>query len=75
MGFNSTVPGLIGRKCLEAKKLKLNFFRDVKISDMFCYAIPLLEQNLDYVILHVGSNDAPYKARYFGWNIGINQFH
>ena len=42
---------------------------------MFCYAIPLLEQNLDYVILHVGSNDAPYKARYFGWNIGINQFH
>ena len=42
--------------------LKLDFFYDVRISDMFCYAIPLLGQNVDYVILHVGTNDAPYKG-------------
>ena len=29
---------------------------------MFHYAIPLLEKKPDYVILHVGTNDAPYKG-------------
>ena len=29
---------------------------------MLHYAIPLLEKKPDYVTLHVGTNDAPYKA-------------
>ena len=29
---------------------------------MLHYAIPLVEKNPDYVTLHVGTNDAPYKA-------------
>ena len=59
---DSTVSGLTEKKMSRNRKVKIRFFPGAKIKDMFHYAIPLLEKNPDYVILHVGTNDAPYKA-------------
>ena len=59
---DSTVSGLMEKKMSRNRKVKIRFFPGAKIKDMFHYAIPLLEKKPDYVILHVGTNDAPYKA-------------
>ena len=59
---DSTVSGLMEKKMSRNRKVKIRFFPDAKIKDMFHYAIPLLEKKPDYVILHVGTNDAPYKG-------------
>ena len=55
---DSTVFGLMEKKLSRNRKIKIRFFPGAKIKDMFHYAIPLLEKNPDYVILHVGTNDA-----------------
>ena len=59
---DSTVAGLMEKKMPRNRKFKTRFLPGAKIKDMFHYAIPLLEKKTDYVILHVGTNDAPYKA-------------
>ena len=59
---DSTVSGLMEKKMSRNRKVKIRFFPGAKIKDMFHYAIPLLEKKPDYVILHVGTNDAPYKG-------------
>ena len=59
---DSTVSGIIEKKMSRNRKVKIRFFPGAKIKDMFHYIIPLLEKKPDYVILHVGTNDAPYKA-------------
>ena len=38
--------------------VKVRSFPGVKTDVMFYYLVPLLEKNPDYVILHVGTNDA-----------------
>ena len=38
--------------------VKVRSFPGAKTDDMFYYLVPLLEKNPDYVILHVGTNDA-----------------
>ena len=38
--------------------VKMSIFPDAKADDMFYCLAPLLEKNPDYVILHVGTNDA-----------------
>ena len=58
---DSTVTGLMEKKMSRNRKVKIRFFPGAKINDMFHYAIPLLEKKPDYVILHVGTNDAPSK--------------
>ena len=63
---DSTVSGLLEKKMSQNRKcpktVKIRFFPGAKIKDMFHYAIPLLEKKPNYVILHVGTNDTPYKA-------------
>ena len=59
---DSTVSGLMEKKMSRNRKVKIRFFPGAKIKDMFHYAIPLLEKKPDYVILHVDTNDAPYKG-------------
>ena len=59
---DSTVSGLMEKKMPRNRKVKIRFFPGAKIKDTFHYAIPLLEKNPDYVILYVGTNDAPYKG-------------
>ena len=39
-------------------KVKVQPFPGAKTEDMFHYLVPLLEKMPDYVILHVGTNDA-----------------
>ena len=39
-------------------KVKVRLFPGAKTEDMFHYLVPLLEKMPDYVILHVGTNDA-----------------
>ena len=59
---DSTVSSLMEKKMSRNRKVKIRFFQGAKIKDMFHYATPLLETNPDYVILHVGTNDAPNKG-------------
>ena len=37
--------------------VKVRPFPGAKTDDMFCYLVPLLGKNPDYVILHIGTND------------------
>ena len=43
------------------RKIKVRFFPGAKIKDMYHYAIPLLEKKPENIILHLGTNNAPYK--------------
>ena len=44
------------------KKIKVRYFSEAKIKDIYLYIIPLLEKKPENVILHLGTNDVPYKA-------------
>ena len=58
-----TTFGLITRKKMSRNtKVKARYFPGAKIKDMYHYAIPLLEKKPENIILHLGTNDAPYKS-------------
>ena len=59
---HSTVSGLMEKNMSRNWKVEITVFPGAKIKNMFHYAIPLLEKKPDYVISHVGTNDASYKA-------------
>ena len=42
------------------RKVKVRFFPGAKMKD-FYYLVPLLQKKPDNIILHFGTNDAPYK--------------
>ena len=44
------------------RKIKVRYFPGSKIEDMYHHAIPLLEKKPENLILHLGTNDAPYKS-------------
>ena len=44
------------------KKVKVRYFPGAKIKDMYNYAILLLEKKRENIILHLGTDDAPYKS-------------
>ena len=44
------------------RKIKVVYFPAVKIKDIYHCAIPLLEKKPENIILHLGTNDAPYKS-------------
>ena len=50
------------KRCPEIGKIKVRYFPGAKIKDMYHYAIPLLEKKPENIILHLGTNDAPYKS-------------
>ena len=41
---------------------KVRAFSGSKIKNMYSYKDPLLKREPDYILLHVGTNDAPYKS-------------
>ena len=59
---DSTISGLIEKKMSRNQKIKVRYFPEAKIKDMYNYAIPLLERKPENIILHLGTNDAPYKT-------------
>ena len=44
------------------RKIKVRFFPGAKIKDIYHYAIALLEKKPENIILHLGTNDIPYKS-------------
>ena len=40
----------------------MRYFPGAKSKDMYHYASPLLEKKSENIILHLGTNDAPYKS-------------
>ena len=59
---DSTISGLIEKKMSRNRKIKVRYFPGAKIKDMYHYAIPLLEKKSENTILHLDTNDAPYKS-------------
>ena len=43
------------------KKMKVRFFSGAKTKDLMFHLIPNLKKNPDNIIIHIGTNDAPYK--------------
>ena len=43
-------------------KIKVRYFPGEKIKGMYLYAIPLLEKKPENIILHLCTNNAPYKS-------------
>ena len=44
----------------ETEIWKFAFFPGAKMKDFLYYLVPLLKKNSEYIILHFGTNDAPY---------------
>ena len=61
-GLNSILSGLIEKNMSRNRKIKVRHFSGVKIKYMCHYAIPLLEKNPGNIILHLVTNDTPYKS-------------
>ena len=43
------------------KKIKVRFFPGAKTEDLMFHLIPNLKKNPDKTIIHIGTNDVPYK--------------
>ena len=43
------------------KKIKVRFFPGAKTEDLMFHLIPNLKKKPDNIIIHIGTNDAPYK--------------
>ena len=54
------------KKISRNKKIKARYFPGAKIKGMCDYALPVLEKRPENIILHLGTNDTPYK---YGTNI------
>ena len=44
------------------RKIKVRYFPGAKIKDMYYYGILFLEKKPENIVLHLGTNDAPYKS-------------
>ena len=57
-----TISGLIEEKMSRNRKIKVRYFPEAKINDIYHYAIFLLEKKPETIILHFGINDTPSKS-------------
>ena len=55
------IAGLREAKLSSNKKIKVRFFPGAKTEDLMFHLIPNLKKNPDNIIIHIGTNDAPYK--------------
>ena len=58
---DSMIAGLREAKLSRNRKVKVRFFPGAKMKDFYYYLVPLLKKKPDNLILHFGTNDAPYK--------------
>ena len=58
---DSMIAGLRKGKLSRNSKVKVRFFPGAKMKDFYYYLVPLLKKKPDNIILHFGTNDAPYK--------------
>ena len=59
---NSMIAGLREANLLRIRKVKVPFFLGAKMKDFYYYLFPLLKKKPDNIILHFGTNYAPYKT-------------
>ena len=55
------IAGLREAKLSSNKKIKVQFFPNAKTEDLMCHLISNLKKKPDNIIIHIGTNDAPYK--------------
>ena len=55
------IAGLREAKLSSNKKIKVRFFPGAKTEDLTFHLIPNLKKNPDDIIIHIGTNDVPYK--------------
>ena len=58
---DSMIAGLEEAKLSRNRKVKVRFIHGAKIKDFYYYLVPLLQKKPDNIILHFGTNNAPYK--------------
>ena len=54
--------GLREAKLSRNKKIKVRFSPDAKAEDLQYHLIPYLKKKPDNIIIHIGTNDSPYKS-------------
>ena len=54
--------GLREAKLSRNKKIKVRFFPGAKTEDLQYHLIPYLKKKPDNIIIHIGTNDSPYKS-------------
>ena len=58
---NSSLNGITQeRSSRKGRVVKVNYFRGATVDDMKHHVIPLLRKEPSFVIIHAGTNDAPY---------------
>ena len=58
---DSVTAGLREAKLSRNRKMKVPFFPGAKMKDFYYYLVRLLQKKANNIILHFGTNDAPYK--------------
>ena len=58
---DSMIAGLTEAKLSSNKKIKVQFFPGAETKDLMFHLIPNLKKKPDSIIIHIGTNDAPYK--------------
>ena len=58
---DSMIASLREAKLSSNKKMKVRFFPGSKTEDLMFHLIPNLKKSPDNIIIHIGTNDAPYK--------------
>ena len=59
---DSMLAGLREEKLSRNKRIKVRFFRGSKTEDLQYHLIPYLKKKPDNIIIHIGTNDSPYKS-------------
>ena len=59
---DSMLYGIDEKKISKKIPVKVRCFPGASIKDMYHYLIPIIAKTPDYIILHVGTNDAPSKS-------------
>ena len=54
--------GLSDTKPSRIKRIKVSYFPGAKIEDLQYHLIPYLKKKPDNIIIHIGTNDSPYKT-------------
>ena len=57
---DSILSGLREHKMNHRRSLKVRYFPGARIADMKHYSVPLLMKQPERIILHIGTNDAPF---------------
>ena len=57
---DSILSGLREHKMSHRRSLKVRYFPGARMADMKYYSVPLLIKQPEPIILHIGTNDAPF---------------